>query len=205
MQTRRVTATSVRTVYAVRHVTLADAAGGSESLKTTNEHPFHVAGKGWTAAQDLVAGDVVLSDDATPLTVEASWAQETPAGTAVYNLTVDGDHTYFVEDGAGTQDFAWVHNAAPECKLDAKLFKGQGGGQMFTRGWTQESIKDLVKSPFRTAKVKRNGEPLTDLRTGEPATAYIREDGQGVLQNDITGEVFHVSDINDPDFVTYWP
>jgi hypothetical protein len=41
---------------------------------------------------------------------------EWPEGIAVYNFEVEGDHTYFVEDGHGARSAAiWVHNSAQGC------------------------------------------------------------------------------------------
>ena len=42
------------------------------------------------------------------LTVLSSGRQEHPDGIAVYNFEVENDHTYFVEDGLGEADWAWV-------------------------------------------------------------------------------------------------
>jgi len=40
----------------------------------------------------------------------ASAGEYHPEGVKVYNFEVEGDHTYFVEDGTGSQTAIWVHN-----------------------------------------------------------------------------------------------
>ena len=75
---------------------------------------------------------------------------------------------------------------------------------MFKRGWAQKEIVDLVNNPVKTSDVYADGRPLVNLATGNPAKAFIRADGQGVLQDLVTGEVFHVSDKLDPTFIFYW-
>src|SRR5262249_28102856 len=44
----------------------------------------------------------------TGATIISTSAEAHPEGIDVYNLEVEGDHTYFVEDGAGP---VWVHNS----------------------------------------------------------------------------------------------
>ncbi len=112
LDSRPVTAVSTRTVYQLQHVEVSDSNGDSEHLQSTVEHPYYVVGKGWVRADELATGDRMLSDSGQMLTVSQSWTEQLIGGVEVYNLTVDGDHTYFVEDGTGTQEFIWVHNAA---------------------------------------------------------------------------------------------
>jgi hypothetical protein len=83
----------------------------TETIKTTAEHPFYVEGQGWVGAADLQVGWKVLTADGKSSTVVSNEVQVQPAPLAVYNFSVEGDHTYFVEDGAGLQDPIWVHNA----------------------------------------------------------------------------------------------
>jgi hypothetical protein len=94
----------------VRSVTIEGDGGNVETIRTTDEHPFYVRGKGWTGAGSLTVGDQVQETDGTWQVVTASEREEHPAGIAVYNLQVEGDHTYFVEDGSGGADAVWVHN-----------------------------------------------------------------------------------------------
>ena len=91
-------------------------------IRTTDEHPFWVDGKGWTAAGELRAGDNLLAADKSKLQVEN--VSETGDTETVYNFRVADWHTYFV----GSQDWdfeVWVHNACgpggqvPKTKTDA--------------------------------------------------------------------------------------
>jgi hypothetical protein len=81
---------------------------GGKTIRTTSEHPFYVRGKGWTAAKDLQAGDLLRSHDGQWVAVESVSEGEELA--AVYNLRVAEHHTYFV----GSRDWGfsvWAHNA----------------------------------------------------------------------------------------------
>ncbi|MFO0967237.1 MAG: Ig-like domain-containing protein [Gemmataceae bacterium] len=77
-------------------------------IGTTDEHPFWVRGKGWTAARDLEPGDLLVSHDGQVVAVEEVF----PTGerATVYNFRVGEHHTYFV--GGDDWSFAvWAHNA----------------------------------------------------------------------------------------------
>ncbi len=79
-----------------------------ELIRTTPEHPFHVEGKGWTAAGALQEGDrleTLVGDSVTLAEVFDTELWET-----VYNVRVADFHTYFVgDDGWGFS--VWAHNA----------------------------------------------------------------------------------------------
>jgi hypothetical protein len=80
-------------------------------IRTTDEHPFWVDGKGWTPAGELKAGDQLLGADKSKLPLEN--VVETGDTETVYNFRVADWHTYFV--GNNGWDFeVWVHNA---CKV----------------------------------------------------------------------------------------
>jgi hypothetical protein len=78
------------------------------AVHTTDEHPFWVFGKGWTAAKDLQPGDEFRSHDGERVGVDA--VRETGATATVYNLRIADYHTYFF----GSLDWGfsvWAHNA----------------------------------------------------------------------------------------------
>jgi len=81
---------------------------GGRIIGTTAEHPFFVEGKGWTPAFDLTIGDRVLLEDGQYLGVEG--VADSGRVETVYNIEVEGDHTYFV--GEQTWGWAvWSHNS----------------------------------------------------------------------------------------------
>jgi hypothetical protein len=93
---------------------------GGQVLRTTAEHPFYVLGQGWTACHELQAGQQLLCEDGSTITVEA--LVDSGEWETVYNLTVSESHTYFV--GCSDWGFAvWAHNAA-----DYDVYDQHGGG-----------------------------------------------------------------------------
>jgi hypothetical protein len=67
-----------------------------ETIETTPEHPFYAADGEWIAAANLDVGDEVYQVDGSYGTVETMSFVYRPQG--MYNLTVEGAHTYFVGD-----------------------------------------------------------------------------------------------------------
>ena len=108
---RRVTNVFRKTSDHLRTVVIEGDGGNIETIRTTDEHPFYVDGRGWIGAGDLQAGDRVQETDGTWQTVLRSVREDFAGGVSVYNFEVEGDHTYFVEDGVGAADAVWVHNA----------------------------------------------------------------------------------------------
>lgn len=88
-----------------------DTADGKGTITATDEHPFWVASLGrWLGAEDLKAGYRFLTADNRPATVTGT--RSFSDARQVYNLTVDGIHTYYV--GTGSRQTAaadvLVHN-----------------------------------------------------------------------------------------------
>src|SRR5262249_19836875 len=78
-----------------------------QEIRTTEEHPFYVQGKGWRPAAKLQLGDLLNSDDGSWVPVEG--LHGTSEQLPVYNLRVAEYHTYFV--GAEHWGFSvWAHN-----------------------------------------------------------------------------------------------
>ena len=122
-EARQVMASVKRLAPAVVTVSLADSkTGKAETLTCTPEHTLFVQGQGWVEAGSVGIGTSIVSRagpalEVTNLTWEKNKAEELAAGTGssfggytVYNLTVEGDHTFFVGTANGG---TWVHNALP--------------------------------------------------------------------------------------------
>lgn len=110
VERRRVVRKFVKTADHLRVVRFRDARGNVETIQTTDDHPFWVEGVGWLMAKDLLVGDQVDQPDGANAVVLSSVREEHPEGITVYNFEVEGDHTYFVEDGQGEKTAIWVHN-----------------------------------------------------------------------------------------------
>ena len=130
VQLRKVTKLFRNASDHLRVVTIRDRDGNVETIRTTDEHPFWVESinggeGGWIAAKDLKGGDRLNEGDGSnDAIVLSSTRQEIPQGVEVYNFEVEGDHTYFVEDGVGRVTAVWVHNV---CNIAESVAKGKAG------------------------------------------------------------------------------
>ena len=111
VEQRRVVRTSVRHVLSLLDLAFADTKSGTqEHIVTTSEHPFYVEGRGFLRAGSLGIGTQIVTRAGPSVSITSTEARNDRDGYTVYNLTVEGDHTYFVGTIAGGM---WVHNACP--------------------------------------------------------------------------------------------
>ena len=134
-----------------------------KEIETTPEHPFYVDGKGWTDAQELEVGDLLISTDGQLTPVED--VRFTGETKPVYNLSITNDHTYFVGD-VGWQFSVWVHNAHISPAMESKILSGVrksphgnkliGGhsGAIINNKNPYYAVTQIRKSPNGTRDVK---------------------------------------------------
>jgi Pretoxin HINT domain len=136
-------------------------------IGTTAEHPFYVNGKGWLAAHYLANGDELQTNDGRSVKVEGI----APSGRVetVYNVEVEGCHTYFV--GGKDWDFSvWAHNAGPNYEGTV----GRLTNDAFTEA-NGVSIKGKVPPGNVSAdeayvySLTRDGEPIHYGTSNDPA------------------------------------
>jgi len=89
---------------------------GGQTIESTYNHPFYVAGKGWTFVKDLKVGDLLVQSDGNTLRIDS--IELLHKYVTVYNMTVDEFHTYFVSDIG-----IWVHNS--NCNWSRVNWKGE--------------------------------------------------------------------------------
>lgn len=65
--------------------------------------------------------------------------------------------------------------------------QGRKYNQITRRGWSQDTIDELVNNPYTTREA-------VNKATGNKATAYFRRDGHYVVRDDVTGNIVQMSD-----------
>jgi hypothetical protein len=83
--------------------------GQIEPLRVTPGHVFFTSDRGWVEARSLLSGEGLVSS--AGLELRAAGARKLDLQAPVYNLEVEGTHTYFVGSAR-----AWVHNPALDCQ-----------------------------------------------------------------------------------------
>ena len=121
------------------HVTIENGT----KIDTTENHPFYVEGKGWTAAAELKSGDVLHTKDGETETVSGVEVEKLEEAVKVYNLEVEDSHTYYV-----SVDRVLVHNECADLgdKLDYQF--GKAGGNKHNVDRTSGLVADMEKLGF---------------------------------------------------------
>jgi len=126
-----------------------------QTVRSTNEHPFFVKGKGWTPLNQIHAGDSIWTEASGWVTVDA--VEETGQWETVYNFRIAQHHTYFV--GGDDWGFSlWAHNACTLAQAQ-RIFGPQGHG--------------MSKSVIKKASKLANEGSMRELR------AFLRYSGFG--------------------------
>jgi hypothetical protein len=114
-----------RVIGTVKHIanTVIDITVGGETLTATPDHPFWVVNRNdWVRTGDLRPGDLFATAEGQTLTIE-SVSPPRKGEFTVYNLEVEGLHTYHAGKHA-----VLVHNAW--CLRKALVAAGRYGGKL---------------------------------------------------------------------------
>ncbi|MFJ3794235.1 polymorphic toxin-type HINT domain-containing protein [Kitasatospora sp. NPDC090091] len=101
-----VTATFAHDTERLVDIGLADGS----TLSTTAGHNMYVDGTGWTPASNLRVGNSLRGADGSPRAVTSVNDRTGLAPQQVFDLTVDGDHTFYVSPGDNSGQDVLVHN-----------------------------------------------------------------------------------------------
>ncbi|MEU6236520.1 polymorphic toxin-type HINT domain-containing protein, partial [Kitasatospora sp. NPDC047058] len=83
---------------------------GGGNLATTAGHRIYTEDRGWTVASALQPGDRLRTADGLSQTVSSLQVRTVLAPQTVYDLTVDGTHTFYVRTVGGEAQDLLVHN-----------------------------------------------------------------------------------------------
>lgn len=90
-----------------------------ETITTTPTHPFYVPQKGWTAAIEFRAGDILVTCNGEYVVVEKIQHELPETPVTVYNFEVEDFHTYYVGSTS-----VLVHNSCNHNNAWTKERKG---------------------------------------------------------------------------------
>ena len=83
---------------------------GTEVVEMSVKHELYLIDKGWVRAYDVEVGDKMLDSKGNEIEITNIEYTKYDEAIPTYNLTVDGNHNYFV-----TNIQVLVHNALSVC------------------------------------------------------------------------------------------
>ncbi|MEU9402363.1 RICIN domain-containing protein [Streptomyces sp. NPDC048242] len=104
---------------------LTDIGVAGSVVTSTPGHRFYVAGQGWVTVSELAVGDLLRTSDGTLRKVTS--LHDRPVDERVFDLTVDGLHTFFVRTRGKVSEDVLVHNC-----LNIVADEGTGGAHTLT-------------------------------------------------------------------------
>lgn len=188
---RRVVEVYRRTSLHLRHLTFESEDGTTQSLQTTDEHPFwNVTKHSWIEAGHFVVGDCVTTPHGYEQRLIATDRSEHPAGVSVFNFQVEGWHTYFVATDfqnapvlAHNSNCVWYHGtdsgsvSSISQGLNEAAIKARGGD---TRGFfVTKNLADAEDYARLVAK-ERGGSPVV-LQASGSRIGHLLDDVPGAI------------------------
>ena len=155
-----------------------------QEIKTTGEHPFWVAGKGWTAVNQLQPGDKLRGDDGQLYPVESVTA--TDEWLPVYNARIADYHTYYVCAPDGNV-WLWAHNSYNRAHANRRLSRRVNHGYVIV-----DDSGAILKYGISSGRVSQSGiayraaRQVSALRKAgvtastKPVTVYFKNRAQAL-------------------------
>lgn len=163
-ETGEISLKSVKNIFINESDELVHLTIKGETITTTPSHPFYVAHKGWYAAVDLRAGDILVLVNGEYVTLEKTQHEILEAPITVYNFEVEDYHTYYV----GTHGVL-VHNMC----------------MMRTVAETSEAWNTVRK--FNDNQMEVYEEVITKLASGDTRGLNVHRLSNGNLAADLPG------------------
>ena len=181
---KKVLSVSVTETTTLVHVTTENGT----VINTTENHPFYVEGKGWCAAAELEAGDVLRTEDGEQETVKSVQTEKLDKAVKVYNLEIEDSHTYYV-----SADSVLVHNACaprkprrPKSNVDEVVFnsdlsshyKKTYNGQQYMVSYSAEGYPDFSDYLYNgtlgknSTEIEYSGNRDIDIRNANNAAGF---------------------------------
>ena len=160
-------------------------------IKSTTGHLFMVKDKWWKAAVELGAGDILVTSDGKEQVVKSIKVEEKGYPVTTYNLTVEDNHTFFVNDaGILTHNMNNVLkgcNFATEAseKLSKEISKTSPAelAQSWQGSFPYVGIDKYKNITFKKGKVIYVGDPYpTGYATTKSALDRINGDARKLFE-----------------------
>ena len=145
--TEFVSENTVEEVFVRETDELIDIRIGTETIRSTPDHPFYVPQKGFNNAVELRAGDILLNISGEYVIIEEIQHEILESPITVYNFRVANDHTYFVGiSSVGVHNSDYIVEKVPKRpSIDPdNLYDAEGN---YTGGRLKEDFDSLAFDP----------------------------------------------------------
>lgn len=163
-----------------------------EDIQTTENHPFYTEERGWVAASKLEEGETLHTEDGDIVTVTYNRDEWLKEPVKVYNLEVEGLHTYYV-----TADRVLVHNQYSELDDDALVVRrGQSSPDNLATNQAADSRGHISANPANGASLDElatTPQPFKNGQVSVTAVGDIRNAGMDVIPDPTPNNPNHVS------------
>jgi hypothetical protein len=124
-------------------------------IRSTAEHPFYVAERGWVEAFNLQPGDRLWTHDGRYVVVDG--VSDVEGEVPVYNIRVEEYHTYFI-GGASWGFSLWVHNAG-------KAYLEKAAEEAFEKAAAKAAAKEAADAPVKPGQSGTYGDLKKQKKT----------------------------------------
>lgn len=149
-----------------------------EEIVTTREHPFYSPVKGWTAACELRAGDMLVLVNGEYVVVEKVQHELLENSVKVYNFEVEDFHTYYVGNTS-----VLVHNL---CDIKVTTSNSTSAANGKITGYTKHGLEQAMArdghgvKPSAILDIVKNPTKIID-QVDRGTIKYMNEKGVVVL------------------------
>jgi hypothetical protein len=163
----RVAQTYERVTYHLRHLVLQDAAGDTQHIETTDEHPFFLVGiNDFVPAERLRVGDNLRGPLGEVLFVIETRYEPHPEGVPVFNLEVEDLHTYYIAAHGARAPPVWVHNRCSDWndfqRATKGHFKSRAQAAFVWKAWSKGTFAAKTDSILYHWQKHGNGRTLCE-------------------------------------------
>lgn len=154
---KRVRQTFQRTVDHLRILEVRGEDGSTQTIKTTDEHPFWVpAADEYVEAKHLTPGTKLTGANGHFITVTSTRHEPHPEGVTVYNVEVDGFHNYFVAANGYRGPPVLAHNACSRgTRINDSISKNRLFKKNLNRGKSElENLGLIAKKNPKTGSIE---------------------------------------------------
>ena len=148
-------------------VEVSDTAGVVHTFRTTDDHPWWLAGIGWARTDELEPGLAISTSDGRGVRVVA--IRETAKTEPTYNLEVADFHSYFVGESG-----VWVHNGPCGEFGDARFVTDSKGVTVDTKSTPRGSYDqpgggrtDILQKEDHGHGTSHTEDPIFNPKTGQ--------------------------------------